>query len=145
MWRNFNLKIIFLDFDGVVNAFNEPESLRKLSEACVEMLNLLVEKTDADIVITSTWRILHSMADLRQILINAGFKFPYKVIGKTPRGGRRGTEIEEWLKAFPKEIELFVILDDDSDMEPFMDRLIRTNSDTGLTIDDVERAIFLFT
>ena len=143
--RNFSLKIIFLDFDGVVNAFNEPESLRQLSKTCVETLNTLIEKTDANIVITSTWRILHSMADLRQILINAGFKFPYKVIGKTPRGGRRGTEIEEWLKAFPKEIELFVILDDDSDMEPFMDRLIRTNSDTGLTIDDVERAIFLFT
>lgn len=134
-------KIIFLDFDGVVNAFSEPESLRYLSKKCVGNLNVLLHLTGAGIVVSSTWRIGRTMADLRQILVNAGLNFPRKVIGMTPRGpGRRGTEIGLWLKDHP-EVESFVILDDDSDMEPFMDRLVRSDSDTGLTDLDVEKAL----
>ncbi len=137
------MKIIFLDFDGVVNAFNEPESLRQLSPRCVKLLNKLIERTDTYIVITSTWRILHAIEDLRQILVNSGFQFPERIIGITPRGGRRGTEIEEWLKQPTEEVESFIILDDDSDMEPFLDRLIQTDSDTGLTTNDIKRAVLL--
>ena len=134
-------KIIFLDFDGVVNSFSEPESLRCLSKGCVANLNTLVERSGASIVVSSVWRIGHPIADLRQILVNAGFRFPKRVIGITPRGyGVRGTEIGQWLRNHP-EVEAFVILDDDSDMGPFMDMLVRTDSDTGLTDLDVEKAL----
>lgn len=134
-------KIIMLDFDGVVDAFNEPQSLRSLSKKCVANLNILLERSEASIVVTSTWRILHSLMDLEQILVNAGFRFPERVIGMTPRGyGARGQQIERWLNDHP-EVEKFVILDDDSDMEPFMDKLVKTNSDVGLTNMDVERAL----
>ena len=135
------MKIIMLDFDGVVDAFNEPQSLRCLSKKCVANLNILLERSGASIVVTSTWRILHPLADLRQILVNAGFRFPERIIGITPRGyGARGYEIWRWLTDHPG-VEEFVILDDDSDMEPFMDRLVRTDSDTGLTDLDVEKAL----
>lgn len=134
-------KIIFLDFDGVVDAFNEPQSLRCLSKKCVANLNVLLERSEASIVITSTWRILHPLADLRQILVNAGLIFPERIIGITPKTGvRRGFEIGLWLKDHP-EVEEFVILDDDSDMESFMDKLVKTNSDAGLTEADVEKAL----
>lgn len=137
------MKIIFLDFDGVVNRFDEPESFRKLSLSCVENLNQLVELSGASIIITSAWRgHIPLISDLAQVLVNAGFKFPKKVIGKTPRSFlRRGTEIEKWLKDTKYKIESFVILDDDSDMEPFLNRLVQTDFNVGLTIYDVEKAV----
>jgi hypothetical protein len=136
-------KIVFLDFDGVVNAFDEPESLRYLSQTCVANLNTLLERSGASIVISSTWRIGHRIVDMIQILVNAGFRFPERVIGITPRGCQgqvRGDEIGLWLKDHP-EVKEFVILDDDSDMGPFMDRLVRSDSDIGLTDLDVEKAL----
>ena len=134
-------KIIFLDFDGVVNSFSEPESLRCLSQGCVANLNTLLERSGASIVVSSVWRIGHPIADLRQILVNAGLRFPERIVGITPRGyGVRGDEIGQWLRNHP-EVEAFVILDDDSDMGPFMDRLVRSDSDHGLTDLDVEKAL----
>lgn len=38
-------------------------------------------------------------------------------------------------------IESFVILDDNDDMEPFMDRLVQTSWFAGLTQEDVKKAI----
>jgi hypothetical protein len=138
-------KIIFLDFDGVVNCFNEPESLRRLSQGCVANLNTLLERSGASIVVSSTWRVAHSLADLRQILVNSGLRYPERVLGVTPRNdGIRGKQIERWLENYPEEIEAFVILDDDSDMGPFMDRLVKTDSDIGLTDLDVEKALKIF-
>ena len=140
------MKIIFLDFDGVVNRFDEPESFRKLSPSCVENLNQLIELSDANIVISSSWKgHIPLIPDLAQILVNAGFRFPEKVIGKTPTGPFpcRGREIEEWLKKCRYKIESFVILDDDSDMEPFLDRLVETDFNVGLTMCDVEKAIVI--
>jgi len=144
------MKIIFLDFDGVLNRGDEPNTcLRQLSPSCVKILNTLIERTNAKIVITSVWRILRTTAELRQIMVHYGFRFPGNVIDKTPRnGGRRGTEIEEWLRSYSiagwsGEVEKIVIIDDDSDMEPFMDRLVQTDSDTGITIEDVEKVVAL--
>jgi len=142
------MKIIFLDFDGVLNRFDEPESLRALSKTCMVHMNTLVEKTDSSIVVSSVWRLLRTVADLRGIMVNAGFKFPAKVIGKTPRlkydpltHPERGEEIDAWMKTYPKEIETFVILDDDSDMHPHMDKLVQTDSNIGLTPEDVEKCV----
>jgi hypothetical protein len=136
-------KIIFLDFDGVVNAFSEPESVRCLSKRCVANLNTLLERSGASVVVTSTWRIRHPLADLRQILVNSGLRFPERIVGITPRGEMgqvRGHEIGQWLKDHP-EVKQFVILDDDSDMGPFLHRLVRSDSDAGLTDLDVEKAL----
>ena len=130
-------KIIFLDFDGVVNNFAEPDSFRKLSVKNVKVLNRLIKLTNASIVITSVWRINYSMEVLKQVLINAAFKYPESVIDVTPLGyGYRGKEIKEWLDQHP-EVSEFVILDDDSDMEPYMDKLVRINSSKGLTYNKI--------
>ena len=136
------MKIIFLDFDGVLDRFDEPESFLRLSPSCVENLNCLIDRCNAEIVISSTWRILHPILELKQILINAGFKSPDKIIGKTKHlGKRRGKEIQEWLETCEYKIESFVIIDDDSDMEPFLDKLVETDFNVGLTMNDVEKAI----
>ena len=56
------------------------------------------------------------------------------IISKTPRfpGERRGKEIKHWLDHFSQNIDAFVVIDDDSDMEPLMDNLIKTSSKVGL-------------
>lgn len=46
-------------------------------------------------------------------------------------GKSRGAEIKAWL-AECAEIESFVILDDDSDMDDLSDRLVKTKTDEGL-------------
>jgi len=139
------MKVIFLDFDGVLNRFDDPRNLKELSSGCVKLLNQVIEQTHAYIVITSVWRILRTVGELRAKLVEAGFKYPQRVIGKSPRtGGRRGTEIYEWLKIRAQsrdDVESFIILDDDSDMEPFMDRLVQTDSDTGLTDLEVKKTV----
>lgn len=141
------MKIIFLDFDGVLNRFNDGYSLLFLSKECVENLNLLLECSKAKIVITSQWRVFHPMSDLRLVLVNAGLKYPESVIGKTPdllplpQKTSRGDEIEKWLKETNKHVDAFVILDDDDDMGLFMDKLVQTDSNIGLTKEKVERAL----
>lgn len=45
-------KYIFLDFDGVINTQND-----KFDKNAMANLRRLLEKTDAKVVISSTWRL----------------------------------------------------------------------------------------
>ena len=57
---------------------------------------------------------------------------------------RRGLEIQKWLDDNPQgENVVFVILDDDSDMEHLMDRLVQTDHEFGLTQEDAGKAILM--
>lgn len=150
------MKIIFLDIDGVLNSRQWMEEFHaqhptehrfmqeRFDEKAVARLQRLVEATDAKIVISSTWRLLHSLSDIRGLLNQHGFKGD--VIDKTPRipDGVRGGEIETWLSqrnSFLGDVDSFVILDDDDDMEPLMDKLVQTNFEFGLQDEHVEKAI----
>lgn len=63
----------------------------------------------------------------------------YKIIGATPWLNRsRGAEIDAWLKEHP--CPAFVILDDDSDMEPYTDHLIKTDTYDGFTFNSYVKA-----
>ncbi|HVT63414.1 MAG TPA: HAD domain-containing protein [Legionellaceae bacterium] len=139
------MKILFLDFDGVLNSAEYFEKFIKLHperagtlidqldpEQLVR-LNNIIEKTDANICISSTWRIMNTLPQLRDILTSFGFKYPEKVIAKTPESwsGYRGHEIAIWLEGHP-EVTQFVIVDDNSDMEPHMDRFVQTGWGYGM-------------
>ena len=140
-------KIIFLDFDGVI--ITPRTKFLKFDPICIELLQDLINRSDAFIVVSSSWRIGNTFRAMRAMF--DGFDLFDKVIGMTPvQNGEwvRGQEIDEWLKE-PKlassqlELDLqgFVILDDDSDMEPHMDRLVLCEWDGGLTKELVEKAI----
>jgi hypothetical protein len=45
------------------------------------------------------------------------------------------------LDAHGENVESFVILDDDSDLEPYMNRAVIVNGEVGLTEADVDKAI----
>lgn len=56
--------------------------------------------------------------------------------------GYRGNEIDLWLASWQGEaIESFVILDDDDDMEPFMDNLVQTSFADGLQQKHIDTAV----
>lgn len=153
------MRILLLDFDGVLNSvgsFIYNERMRKLGLsktpthesfdpiACSNLQYILEELPDVQIVVSSTWRKYNTLAALQEIF-KVNHLLPERMIGTTPESkeGYRGKEIETYLKAHP-EVTEFVIVDDDSDMEPYMDRLVKTDGRNGLTWTDAEKVIEMF-
>lgn len=164
------IKVIFLDIDGVIctdrsfaikpkipfpQGFHIPfrTGWDHLDSECVKRLNKITDVTGAIIVISSTWRLACVEEDdfkhLANYLKSMGVKA--HILDKTPthlrfgcmeRINGRGREIEQWLNEWPgEEVESFVILDDDDDLEPYMDCHVQTPEETGLDDSHVEQAI----
>jgi len=145
------LKVIFLDFDGVLNNEGSFKGMKMdpIDLDAVKLLNGLIKDTDACIVISSTWRIGQSLHWLQLMMVNAGFESPEKIIGATmeisnkTNGGiwvskTRGQEIALWLEQV--SVDSFVILDDEDDMDPVKDHLVQTTFKTGLLPEHIEQA-----
>ena len=118
-------KYIFLDFDGVINT---PKG--KFDKNAVTNLRRLLERTDAKVVISSTWR-LQGMEYIQQLWQE--YQLPGEVIDLTPSCNStnfsnvdgqeewqglhvsKGLEIAEWLRLNAKEPYRYIILDDEED------------------------------
>lgn len=153
------MKVIFLDFDGVLNSHafmrSDPVDGAHLREsaaldpAAVLRLNRLVAETGAAVVVSSSWRYGRSVDRLRGILEERGFVG--QVLDKTADWSRkemnglyvaqeRGDEIRKWLDEHP-EVTSFVVLDDDSDMTAVRDHHVKTSLFNGGLLDEhVDRA-----
>ncbi len=153
------MRVIFLDFDGVITTL---KSRWKLDADKMLLLKRIVDDTGAKIVISSSWRRFTLEDTIKTITDTVGnyyvggnpFLCPESVIGITERmysfcyGNEdkhfilpRGVEIKHYLEEHP-DIENYVILDDDSDMLlEQIDNFVQTDGIEGLTDDDVERAI----
>lgn len=153
------MKVVFLDFDGVLNHVDymlgqsrdgpKPLSLdwwaAGLDPTRVELVNELLDRTGAKVVVSSSWRVSRDVRWLQAVLEKAGFTG--EVIDKTARcyGVARWEEIAGWITAHHAlhtrdPIEAFVIFDDDHDAE-IAGHFIRTDATTGLTSADVEVAV----
>ena len=164
------MKVIFLDIDGVLNThdyliatqaaqtfdaggkitrWNHEEDMDRV---LVARVNRIIEATGAKVVISSSWRLLFQLDDIRGFLTSRGFVG--EIIGETPRyvhkedwtSGRidhRADEIRAWLREDGGAVESYVILDDDHEEigESFGDRYVRTDGDLGLTEELTSRAI----
>lgn len=149
-------KIIFLDFDGVLNteyyqgllqfqgkqwqdeygAFFDPKVVRQLKR--------VIDTTGADIVVESSWKYLglEAMQELWR-----GRNLPGKVIDITPSltdNASKGEEIAAWLSEHATPDTRYVIIDDeyvilDSQIPYF----IWTNPYEGLTEEQADRAILI--
>ncbi len=117
------MKVLFLDIDGVLNSERtahalggfphgfDASNLEKFDHAAIGLIRRLCEECSVSIVLSSSWRILHSTEEVAN-----GLDLP--IFDATPGGGgHRGTQIKEWLDAHP-EITTYAIVDDDSDMLP---------------------------
>lgn len=150
------MKIIFLDIDGVLNnqvMFEYEDDIigtfgGQLSRRCVTQLNEITDKTDAKIVVSSTWRLDDNITEY---LPSAGVTG--EIIGITPvlkdRFSLRGNEIHAWIvqnetligKHY-RDFHSFIILDDDSDMLYWhRENFFNTDAYSGLTPNLAYKAI----
>lgn len=160
-------KIVFLDFDGVLlpdpmaqqqtndgmNSSNYLETVA-FDPACVSNLNHLLHKTDAEIVLSTSWAKGHSISQLSNCLLRNGIDptriFEYDDPGDgnwmTPRdrGFNRGEEIREWLQAHP-EIQQWAALDDNSTVMLLRRNFVRTNPTRGFDKHCLQTALSFLT
>jgi len=150
-------RIVFLDLDGVLNNLEwlrerrRPEGIDTFDPRNATALRWLVERCAPEIVISSTWRTIYSMADLRGRLRQFAIA---PVIGKTPDLSykktrtltemNRSDEIAAYMATKRLELDQIVILDDDPLHALLAVRQIQTSFTLGLTIDDAKRAVDLW-
>ena len=148
-----NTSIIFLDFDGVLNTERYQAQLAidgkpnkdswgpLFDPHAVTNLRKIIEATDADIVITSSWRYLHRLGSLRMMWEVR--RLPGELLDTLPCGAAyisRGEEIEYWLNGNGQPD--YVIIDDlDEFYTSQRDRYVETNPIVGITDADAKRAI----
>ena len=104
-----NERIIFLDYDGVINIdpsnfngyFDNPEAIRFLNKLCKDF--------EFEIVVTSSWR---QHPEYKNFLYDSGLYKEINIIGGTEISNQgREFEIKNYLNNHP-EIEEYLIIDD---------------------------------
>ena len=145
-------KVIFLDFDGVLNSKayleNHNEYGVVIDPTRLDLLKKIVYETDAKIVLSTSWREHWNIIPLlcnetgkkiNKIFSGAGLY----IYDKTPDLNRnRYEEITAWLKS-NSEVTKFVVLDD----EPFEEGMLKghfvltSRLRNGLENYDAEKAI----
>lgn len=151
--------VLFLDFDGVVarniaglSAFNRIVPYR------VACLSEIVARTGCDVVVSSTWRrdphTGHGFpaSELEGYLRERAYTG--RILDITPTHETvsfvediarvRGGEILAWLRAQRLKPSAVVVLDDVALEGPMAPYQVRTVEEVGLTVGDVERAVWLF-
>lgn len=165
-------KIIFLDFDGVLNSVRSVTADKKIINAfqvkhimlrgdkftsgfdpvAVKLMWRLIEQTDAYVVVSSAWRKAISLRDIRDIF-HGEFGWPEgdaeRIIGTTGKrdNGHRGTEVQDWIDDHTVGIKNFqyIIIDDSYDFHDHqMHRFIQTDPYEGFLYKDYTKAMELF-
>lgn len=158
------MKVIFLDMDGVLNSIkyynkrrmdreingpfcdrygNEklPRHAMEIDPEAMALLKEFVEPNNITLVISSTWRKLFSVEQMKELFALRGWDNA-PIIGKTQSYNSsycRGHEINGWLSENP-DVEKFAIIDDDSDMTEDQKRnnFVHTRHATGLEQEHIE-------
>jgi len=142
-WPAAPCKIIFLDFDGVLNSEQSVRQLgtrHRFAEASGAALNEILQQTEARIVVTSSWRESWTLRENARFLERDGV-LPGRVVGKTAAlEQERGFESDAWLRSVPHPVASFVILDDHEDMARHRERLVQVNPQIGLSMPLARRA-----
>lgn len=143
------MKVIFLDYDGVVNTpiwengkcgFNFPHHGKVNNYQAICWLNELCKKVGAKIVVSSTWRYVCHEISYADCLYNAGLNKDIEIIGHTPylqSYENRTEEIKAYLKEHA-EIEEYVILDDEIVLDS---HFVKCNSNYGFGIEEFDKAL----
>lgn len=159
-------RIIFLDFDGVLNTARNIARLRAegkpLSDEfgylfdaeAVANLQTIIEQTDAEIVVSSSWKF-EGLERMRQLW--QARRLPGRLLDITPDylscvGGidpsnpdsfvGKGNEIKAWLERHAATDCRYVILDDTPDvLASQYPNFIRINDACGITAANVQQAI----
>ena len=154
-------KIVFLDIDGVLNSmdyFKQTKDCKGYTEINPEKVKLLkeiVDRTGAQIILSSTWRDLGKRKNepehpVYTYLTDTLKEYGMEIVDHTPYIGQdRPKEIKAWMdNQQDKEIR-FVSLDDDFPKREYDevgigDCLVRTSfyeKDGGLRKEHVEKVV----
>lgn len=160
------MKVIFLDFDGVLNSkkwFIERAPLMErggleypkseFDPEAIDLLNYIIQQTGALVVVSSTWRLSKTTDQLQELLNSVGFNG--RVVDKTPsrlsyNKSIRGKEIKTWINVInlcdsqysENRIERYAIVDDDRDMlESQLPFFVKTTFAEGLTKELADKII----
>jgi hypothetical protein len=159
------MRIVFLDIDGVLNS--DLWDMTKTNKAddfpndqfdpkAVALFNDLIKTIDAQIVLTSTWRLIYDIEQINTIFKQVGIH--REVLDYTPNlnagNGHlvRGNEVLRWCIDNKQNIKIphltykdYLILDDNPDyLLSQADRFIRTDKRTGLTTQLVQEILKKF-
>lgn len=162
------MNIIFLDIDGVLNSdlwYQQQAPLTResnqlevhLDPHAISLLNKIILKTNAAIVLSSTWRRYYPINAIQTIFEQQGFKG--KFIDSTPdltskdSSFVRGNEILKWCKDNEAVIgkpyhqfKSYAILDDKNDMLYWQrHNFFQTDRYCGLTPSKASEIIRFFT
>jgi hypothetical protein len=133
-------RVVFLDIDGVLAPIRQWDRYGDLDPACIQVLNEIVARGRAQVVLSSTWRHGKTVAELQAMLEAHGFTG--RVVDKTPSGvpgAGRADEIAAWLEEHA--VGGFVIIDDHVDMGALRGHLVQTEPARGLQPADAARAV----
>ena len=129
-------RFIFLDIDGVIATQQTVEhGMWGLTPEKQDLLGMIMEKTGAKIVLSSSWR-KHTIEDTIGHMKEHGFRFCDEIIGITVRAYQylregvhlsipRGVEIKQWLDthviypwyAYPDQKERYQIFNEDGSFQ----------------------------
>ena len=138
-----NMKVVFLDIDGVLNT---PKLIKKfgfdfIDDILVALVAKIVRETNAEIVLSSTWRI----EDKNKKLVDQALaRHGLEIFDSTPvmkvEGGwvERHEEIRAWLEN--KQVQKFAIIDDWEDAA-IEGSFFKTDENIGLTVQMADQII----
>lgn len=137
------MKVLFLDFDGVINPLTFHHSTHGFSKsACAHVQSILTKDPQVRIVVSSSWR-RWGLEKVREILKENGIDHT-KVIDVTEEDGgwgpeKREPQIYHWLEKH-KSVSKFVVIDD-FPLPKFNSNFVKTNGYVGFTQKDAEIAL----
>ena len=159
-------RLIFLDFDGVLNTTRNVARLRAEGQSlsdefgylfdaeAVANLQTIIEQTDAEIVVSSSWKF-EGLERMRQLW--QARRLPGRLLDITPdylgcigeidpsnpdTFVGKGNEIKAWLERQAAADCRYVILDDTPDvLASQRENYIQINDECGITAADAKRAI----
>lgn len=145
-------KIIFLDVDGVLNCCDTRDRVMGddgrlydgIDTPKVDLLKEIIDKTDAYIIISSSWRLYDNFMSYLEDKLG---DYKTRIKGQTPKWESfsypyRYKEIQTWFQQ-NKHPDRFIILDDmvERMAETFGDNYFQTTEETGLTREIADKCI----
>ena len=147
-------RILFLDYDGVVNTpmWNEkgtkvsygfPQDGKVNNFQAVQWVSAFCRKCNFALVVTSSWR---EEGDYRECLIGGGLREDIAIAGALPMDDAksRGELIRDYLFSHP-EVKFYLIADDEEDLLPEqLPHLVKTDPHYGFLEPEYKRSIELY-
>ena len=146
-------RIIFLDVDGVLNSIEYCKHIKLsnnetygVSRSLMNKLSILIESTESDVVLSSTWRLeKHKLIELKKELEKINVKI-YSITPDLSNGqGDRVDEIYQWIENYNVK-NLYWIALDDMDLTRFNPKIeainfVKVSELVGLTNANISEAI----